>query len=216
LVLQARVDAADKDAQNAAVDRLAAALLIARNVDEGVLVQMLVGDAIETQVIATAEQLIPALDAAARKRLAASLASLPPRTAFGNAIAYEREIFALWLRPIMTGDIDAARAKLTQLGVSGDAPELAAVLAGTKVERTERFDEFVAQYAKLIEVSKKPAPQAQEEFQRLEKALTESPSPLVRLLMPAVGRGHQRHMEVDERFAKLQATLRDAFDDRSP
>ena len=209
IVLQAKLDVqAGEDA--AAADHLASALLVARNVDGGVLVQMLVGDAIESKVIEATEDVMPELDEASLQRLSRSLAKLPARPSLGDAIRYERDIFAEWMRPVMTADADQAREKLKQLGMSESA-EMDAILAGSKKERSERFDEFVVEYGKLIEAGELPLPAAKKEFQRLEAALEKSSNPLVRMLMPAAGRAFERHTEVDRQFAMLQDALRDAL-----
>lgn len=206
MVLQARADAAAGNS-SAAVDQLTAALLVARNVDEGVLIQMLVGDAIESLTLAAAEPLVAKLDAKALDQFADALSQLPPRTTVAQAIAYERDVFGLWLRPFLTGDAEKARAML-----AGDDNtfDIKGLLGGTKAERTRRFDEFISAYNKMIEASKLPPEKIHAEFERLELATTKSSNPLVRLLMPAVGRANVRHAEVDKSMAKFEKTVKDA------
>jgi len=209
LVLQAKVDAeARNDA--AAVDHLTRALLIARNVDEGVLVQMLVGDAIESLVMDAAEMRLATLDGLSLEQFADALSNLPPRTKFSQAMRYERDVFAEWMRPIMTGDIEEARKKLKQLGVGSNSGDLVTILSGTKKNRMHRFEEFLAAYGKIIDASKLPLAKAEQEFKRLEASFEESANPLVRLLMPAVGRANERHLEIDSRFAKFEIAVRKA------
>jgi len=205
LILQARMDA-ESGKTEAAVDHLTQALLVARNVDEGVLVQMLVGDSIESLAADAAQSLLPRLGASSRGRFAEALSKLPTRTTFARAMSYERDVFARGVGPIMTVD----RAALRQLGSDEDSPDVRAILAGTKRERTKWFEELLAEYSKLIEASKLPLPEANKEFERLESEVQDSPNPLIRLLMPSVGRANQKHAEVDARIAKLETTLRDA------
>ena len=209
LVLQAKMDVESGNTE-AAVDHLARALLVARNVDEGVLVQMLRGDSIESLVADTAQSLLPKLGASSRARFAEALSKLPTRTTFARAMSYERDVFAEWMRPIMTVEIEKARTALKRLGNGDDSPELRAILAGTKKERTQRFEEFLAEYGKTIEASKLPLPEASKEFERLEAAMQDSPNPLIRLLMPGVGGAYQKHAEVEARIVKLESAMRDA------
>ncbi len=209
LVLQAKMDVESGNPE-AAVDHFARALLLARNVDEGFLVQMLVGDSIESLVVDAARSLQPKLGAPSRARFVVALSELPARTTFARAMSYERNVFAEWMRPIMTVETEKARTVLKSLGVEDDSPELEAILAGTKKERMQRFEEFHAGYGKMIEASKLPLPEASKEFDRLEKAMQRSSNPLIRLMTPSVGRANEKHAEVDARIEKLEAELRDA------
>jgi hypothetical protein len=121
-------------------------------------------------------------------------------------MSYERDVFARGVGPILTVD----RAALKQLVEDEDSPAVWAILAGTKTEQTMWFEEFLAEYGKLIEASKLPLPEANKEFERLEAEVQDSPNPLIRLLMPAVGGTNQKHARVDTRIEKLETTLRDA------
>ena len=208
LVLQAKVDA---NAGNSAVavDHLSRAFLIARNVDEGVLVQMLVGGSIESLAIDAAHTLLKSSDGSSLDQFAKALSNLPTRTTFGQAISYERDLNAEWLRPIMTSDIETAREKLKQAGFLDDSFDLAAILSGTKENRTQRFEEMLAAYDQIIKAAKLPRPKAEQEFGRLAESFEESPNPLTRML-EAVFAANKPHAQIDARFTELEMAVREA------
>lgn len=205
LVMQAEADMAAGQ-QAAAVDHLASALLLARNVDEGTLVQMLTGIALEAKVFDAAERMLPDLDAASAERLSAAFAKLPPQATMAQSIHYERRVFAEWLRPMMTGDIQQATAQLKELG-AGDIGDMAALFAGSKEQRTERFEEFLKGYDQLAAAAQLPADQAKARFVEIDKRYDKSTNPLTRLLMPAIGRAHEYSLKGTERAKNFTAAL---------
>lgn len=209
LILKARIDAKSGD-RAMALDQLSQALLLARNVDDGVLVQMLVGDSIESLAVDAAQELLPTLDRRSRDRLSEAIVNLPPRATFGKAIMYERDVFAEWLRPIVSDDNEEAREKLKPMGAINDSADMAAILAETREQRTQWFNELLAAYGDIVKASRLPLPNANQEFIRLEQSFSESPNPLIRLFMPASSRARERHMQIDARLAELQTALQDA------
>jgi len=208
LVLRAKNDA-NAGTSSAAVDHLSRALLIARNVDEGALIQMLVGDSIEALVIEVAHQLLSSFDRSSLDQFAIALSNLPPRTNFGQALSYERDLIADWMRPIMNSDIEKAHKALKQLDVGDASAELAAMLSGTKENRTRRLEEFLATYSQIISVSKLPPPKAEQEIRRLAASFEKSTNPVIRLFMPAFEASYSRHMQIDARYAELETAVRE-------
>jgi hypothetical protein len=208
LVLQARADAASGKTE-VAVDRLIQAFLVARNVDEGVLVQMLVGDAIESLAANVALSLQPKLDASSRDRFAESLSKLPKRTTFTQAMRYERDVLGRGAGGMMS-DV------LEQLGKGEDSPAVLAILAETKKQQAMWLEELLAEYDQVIEASELPLPEANKELERLEAEVQESPNPLIRLLMPSLVGTNQRHAIVDALIAELETRLRKVPRDGEP
>jgi tRNA A-37 threonylcarbamoyl transferase component Bud32 len=199
LVLQAGADAESGKTQ-AAVDHLTQAFLVARNVDDGVLVQMIVGDSIESRAADAALALLPKLDSSSRERFAAALAKLPPRTTFTQAVRNERDIFGRGAGKLMS---DA----LEQLGTEKDSPAVRAVLAGTEEKQAILVEELLAEYDKVIEASTLPLPEADKELARLEEEVQDSSNPLIQLMMPALVGTNQKHAIVDARIAELKTKL---------
>ena len=202
LVLQARVDA-ESGKMEAAVDHLTQAFLVARNVDEGVLVQMVVGDAIESLAADVALSLLPKLDASSRDRFAEALSKLPKRTTFTQAMRHERDVFGRGAGKMMS---DA----LEQLGKGEDSPAVRAILAGTEKRQAMWLEELLAEYDKVIEASELPLAEANKNFERIEEEVQDSSNPLIQLMMPSLVGTNQKHARVDARIAKLETRLRDA------
>jgi hypothetical protein len=202
LILQARMDA-ESGKTEAAVDHLTQAFLVARNVDEGVLVQMLVGDAIESLAADVAQSLLPKLGASSRGRFAEALSKLPIRTTFARAMIYERELFGRGAGRMLS---DA----LEQLGKGEDSPTVQAILTATKRKQERWLEELLAEYDKITEASKLPLTKANKELARLEAEVQDSPNPLIQLLIPSLVGTNQKHAKVDARIAELETRLRDA------
>lgn len=205
LVLQARVDA-ESGKTETAVDHLIQAFLVARNVDEGVLVQMLVGDQIETLAADVALSLLPKLDAASRGRFAEALSKLPRRVTFARAMRYERDVFG-------QGAGRMINDSLAQLGKREDSPVVRAILAATKKKQTMWLEALLATYDRVIEASKLPLGEANQKFGRIEQEVQDSSNPLIQLMMPSLVGTNQRHVAVDARVAELEMRLRDAGKD---
>ena len=209
LILQARVDA-ESGEMEAAVDHLMQAFLVARNIDEGALVQMLVGDTIELLAADVAFSLLPRLNASSCGRFAEAFSTLPPRTTFARAMSYERDLFGRGAGRILS---DA----LEQLGQAEDSPAVQAILTATKSKQEQWLEELLTEYDKVIEASKLPFAEANKELARLEAGVQGSPNPLIQLLMPSFVATNRRHAKVDARTRELYRRVVKQFDDdRAP
>lgn len=200
MVLQARFDASQGKTA-ATMSGLTSALLVARNVDEGVLIQLLVANAIEDLVLDAAEELLPEFNAEQCRQWGASLAQLPQRTTFAVAIRYERDVFGRWLEPLVAGDPQEALQILRQI------PQGALLLAGDKQQRQQRYDQFLAAYDAIIRTARLPAAEAEKEFTRIEAQYEKSANPLVKTLMPAVGGAYRKSQQTATRFDTLRQEL---------
>ena len=216
LILEAR-SKAESDPP-AAIAPLTAALLLGRNVDEGVLIQLLVGEAIEGQVLDVAEPLLEKLDPVSAAQLGKSFGKLPPRAQMDEAIRYEREVFGEWLEPIFTGDPAAALLKLRAMGTGNDLGEmvrLTAMLSQSKEERQKAFDQFLAQYDKMAAACRLPREESAQALKKIEEEIKASPNTLISMLMPALGKAEERHWQTVERYTRFQDSLeKAAADDR--
>lgn len=206
LIAQAITDVNNKRFSTA-VERLLQAFLIARNVDEGALVQMLVGDSIDTLVVKSATPLIGKLDKASLNRLHTSLQHLAPRITLAKSMEYERDLFALWMKDVVLADKNRARISLKPLGLQ--AKDVDALLAGNLQERTALYEEFLGEYNRVIAAASRPVAEAQQKLSQLEASYQKSSNPFILLLMSSVDRAGQSHSKASQRFSTFAKAVRE-------
>ncbi|QDU96116.1 hypothetical protein [Lignipirellula cremea] len=208
-LLQAEADvAAGKN--KAAIEHLASAWLLARNIDEGALIQLLVGHALEAQVLNIAEPLLPTLNAQERAQFKAAFEALPAPVEYATAIGYEQRMFGEWLRPLLTGEPQEAVARFKEISGQVDPLMLLGIFAGSKEVRLQRFNDFIGEYDKVAKASQLPPEEAKAEMKRLEEALPKSKNALARVMMPAFARSFTNHLELQARIARFKKALQDA------
>lgn len=195
----------------AAFQCVASTILLARNVDEGVLVQLLVGDTLEALAIDQATALIPSAHRSTLEKFSRDLAEFPPRTTIAQAMTYERDLFGGWIKELMDGNRESARTTLKNLGNDLQADDLDAIVAGTQSDRRKRVKQFIEEYNRIISAAKQPAGKTLLEIEQMEQSLQESSNPLIRTLMPTFSRAMMRHAKIDQRLADLEEELKEAI-----
>lgn len=208
LLLEARFKA--EEDPKAAIAPLTSALLLGRNIDDGVLIQLLVGEAIEAQTLDVAEPLLEKLDAKSAAQLRQAFSQLPPRASLDKAILSEREVFGEWLEPLFMGEPAAALQKLRQMGTGNDLGEmvrLTAMLSLPKEERQAAFNQFISQYDKIAAACRLPADESVEAMKKIEEEIKDSPNTLIQMLMPALSKANEHHRKTVERYARFQESL---------
>ena len=204
LAIQARIHSADGES-DAAVDCLVTAMLLARNVDEGVLVQLLVGNAIESTVIDSAIAISDQFGAKDRTRLGEAVASLPPRSNVADAMRYEKEVFGVWIRDLVQSETKVASQTLARLGLPQD--DVQSIMAGPPETRAKHVNELDQVYDRTILASLLPADEAIGALQDLEEDYQTSKNPLIKNLMPSTLQVFRKHSEIDQKVVGFLANL---------
>lgn len=188
-----------------AIKQLAGSWLVARNIDEGVLLQLLVANAIETLTLDVAKTIAASEDDSAVAQLAGLIEELPVRATLASSMAYERDVFVGWLAPILSGEPETARDAIAPLFGNGDTASVAAILGGDDAERNQRVTEFESLFDAVIEALGSDDSDAQ--VAKLDKQIEKSENVLVRMMMPSFSRVYEQHQALLSRFDQLAESL---------
>ena len=159
-VLQSRVDL-EAGRQEHAVENLTHAMVLARNLNEGYLIQTMTGSEIEALVVDFANSIVPKLTQTAREQFLTDFQSLQPRTEFSTAIRNDRDAMLKTLGSMVNGDSEDRLANLRSIYDKGIAacrlPYDAALKELEDLDREieQSSDPFVASmttFAKIFEI----------------------------------------------------------------
>lgn len=200
-LLRARQRAVSGDLPGAAAD-VADVYCLARDVDHGVLIETLVGIAIEGQANAVTRQLLPLLKPAEAAALLKRLNALPAASTFADAILAEKKVFGEWLAQELNGKSAAEITK--QLEILGVANALMLSLQGPEVTKA-LLDDFVKNYDRMAEASRQA--DAAEQLKAQEEQIKDSDNVFIRLLMPAARRAFEVIEKARGEFAEVKSAL---------
>lgn len=185
LLTQALLDA-KSERFDFALNRVRTAMMLARNVDEGGLINLLVGQAIEIQSVNVAKSFIDSVPQEAKARFVEWHSQLPPRSTLESTMRYEKELFWNWIAKVILQDKEAAIAELVKLGVETDSTdqEIMTLAASSIESRKQAVKEFSDMYDRVIETIKDDAKVDQASLQEIGQEVRTSKNPLIRKLMP--------------------------------
>jgi len=204
LVVSSRVAAEEKRFAES-IDQLAQALILARNVDEGSMVALLVGEWIEALAIQAASN-ISDLDSESVQQLRRMTADLPNRLTFHDAIKAERDLFVPWLAKIDALEPGKAKAVLEEVGlVNGTAFD--PFLEATSDVRKSLIEECRVAFDMLISAAKEAPEKAKSSLRQLEVANQKSSNPLIVFLLPTPSSALGSHIKHLEKFGKFESAM---------
>ena len=206
LLSQALVDA---EAQNfdRAIDRVIASMILARNVDEGSLINLLVAQAIETLSCSTAKTFVDDLSDESKKRLAGAVAQLPPRATLASTMRYEKELFFGWVANVILQEKEEAIAALKPLmgGEQLDA-SLLELLGQDAASKQEVIDEYSETFDRLI-AAVQPEVIDQDALDVMEEEINISKNPIIKSLIPGISRISRNYAENRQQLDTFWASL---------
>lgn len=204
-LLRAKVSLADKQVDAALADAVAAMRLSRHVAHRGVLVQMLVGMAVEGDVLDLLDEQSGSLTPAQCKALAAQLDRLPPGTDVSAAILAEKAGFVdEMIERLKKGGPKSLIAELEP--GKGVAPGLLDKLKGRAILPLAR--DLAEKYVAIARAAALPATQAAAKLDELDKTFATSPNPFVTSIMPAIKHIFGKQTKLLERRRALREALR--------
>jgi hypothetical protein len=197
--------------QEGAIDDVIATLVLARYTgSEGLLISILVQDAIEDladQVIASH---LLSLSDAQLARLFARLSSLPVRTTIRQGIASERQWMLGWVqRQLVDNENAEVREKALEELVGKNHPELkkARNYLNDSDAMRKHVEEIGEYYDEMLRIHALPTTELLDAAEKLESRIQSSENGLARLLLPGLGSARQAEMRAVVRQALLVAAI---------
>lgn len=202
-MLRAKVHQADKKIDDALADAVAVLRLSRHVAHDGVLVEMLVGIAVENMALDMLVEQAPALTAERKKALLAELDRLPPGTDLALAVLAEKN----GLIDPMIANLRSGKAKNLAQAMGQDSPK-----ASPKIDilpamaMVAMAEDLAAKYVAIAAAAALPPDKAATELEKLEKTYAKSLNPLAKSLLPTVWSTMLDHQA---KLIKKRQTLRD-------
>lgn len=191
MLLRARYQAAYEEPDQAVDDLLFTARL-ARHVNQGVLIDLLVGIALEKQVIAVSEGLQAKLMPAQVAALKHGLENLPARGTLAESLEGERDIFGMWLVELVQ-DPDRAAALKKMAEITGEQDSTFQFIKQMPQPALLMMaNDLIAGYEEMIAAAKLPPDEASARLKEIEEQ-TKKASAFRKMLLPAVGRAFESY-----------------------